>query len=163
MKITAEYIKNYIEKLTEQDLSDKSRKRDLVNSRIVAFKLTRTFTNNSLSKIGKIYGGKDHATVLHNVNLFDTLKEDKKFQKYFDIYDHCFDYFMEVSDSEVTPRKVVRKSDKVNLKLKLNAAQELLTDIPKDKMKELVELITLKKKSWAWKSKDTLTVYQGAY
>ena len=59
IKITGEYIKQYIENLTDRDLAVKSRKRELVNSRIVAFKLAKTFTKDSLSKIGKLYNKKE--------------------------------------------------------------------------------------------------------
>ena len=158
IKITGEYIKEYIENLTDRDLALKSRKRELVNSRIVAFKLAKTFTKDSLSKMATLYNKKDHVTVSYNVKQFHILKDDNEFEEYYDIYDHCFNHFIEVSDSKIKPRKVVRVNKKAN-ELKLNDAQKLLSDIPNYRMQEMIDMITLRQKSWEWKSKDSTKIY----
>ncbi len=45
----------------------------------------KIFTKNSLSVIGSIIGGKDHATVLHACRTVQNLMEtDKKFKQYVD-------------------------------------------------------------------------------
>jgi len=57
------------------------RKREIVTTRQIAMTLSSIMTTASLSKIGLILGGKDHATVLHarkNIfNLYDTHLETK--------------------------------------------------------------------------------------
>src|SRR6185295_14163668 len=62
-------------------LKSKTRKREVVQARQLAMYFAKTFTKSSLSIIGSMCGGKDHATVLHACrtvnNLIDT---DKKFK-----------------------------------------------------------------------------------
>jgi chromosomal replication initiator protein len=62
-------------------LKSKTRKREVVQARQLAMYFSKAFTKSSLSIIGSMCGGKDHATVLHACrtvnNLIDT---DKKFK-----------------------------------------------------------------------------------
>ena len=59
----------------------KSRKKEVVQARQVAMYLTKQFTELSTSKIGKLIGGKDHATVLHAVKTVKGQCEvDKSFR-----------------------------------------------------------------------------------
>ena len=62
IEITPKFIKKYLEDLTGEDFSVKGRKRNIVELRWVAFKLTRTLTRLSLTQIGELYN-KDHATM----------------------------------------------------------------------------------------------------
>ncbi|MDR1746169.1 MAG: chromosomal replication initiator protein DnaA [Tannerella sp.] len=61
-------------------LQSASRRREIVVARQVAMYLTKQFTDASLAHIGKLIGGKDHATVLHSVN---TVKEQMEINKKF--------------------------------------------------------------------------------
>ena len=47
------------------DLKGKKRLKSIVMPRQIAMYLSRELTNNSLPKIGKEFGGKDHTTVIH--------------------------------------------------------------------------------------------------
>jgi chromosomal replication initiator protein len=60
MAATAEYFG-----LTMEDLCGSSRSRALVNARQVAMYLCRELTEMSLPKIGQMFGGRDHTTVIH--------------------------------------------------------------------------------------------------
>jgi chromosomal replication initiator protein len=60
MAATAEYFS-----LTMEDLCGSSRNRALVNARQVAMYLCRELTDLSLPKIGQMFGGRDHTTVIH--------------------------------------------------------------------------------------------------
>ncbi len=51
--------------LKAQDLKSKRRTKDLVNARQIAMYLSRNNTNLSLSEIGNLFGGKEHATVIY--------------------------------------------------------------------------------------------------
>jgi len=51
--------------IEKDDLLGKARKRELVLPRQIAIYLIREQTNKSLPEIGKIFGGKDHTTILH--------------------------------------------------------------------------------------------------
>ncbi|HOP04447.1 MAG TPA: chromosomal replication initiator protein DnaA [Tenuifilaceae bacterium] len=62
-------------------LHTKTRKREIVQARQIAMYFSKSMTKSSLSTIGSLIGGKDHATVLHACkavnNLIDT---DKRFK-----------------------------------------------------------------------------------
>lgn len=62
-------------------LHTKTRKREIVQARQIAMFFSKNMTKSSLSTIGSLIGGKDHATVLHACkavnNLIDT---DKRFK-----------------------------------------------------------------------------------
>ena len=100
IQITPLFIKKYIEDLTGLDLSTKSREREVVELRFIAFKLTRTLTRHSLSKIGAIYN-RDHATVMHGVRQFESLEDQVFFKQSKDLYDKCLKKFLSLSDEYV--------------------------------------------------------------
>ena len=60
------------------DLEGPSRKQPLARARQVAMYLCRELTDLSLPKIGALFGGRDHTTVLHGVNnVARLMKEDQ--------------------------------------------------------------------------------------
>ena len=54
--------------LKVSDLKSKNRNKSVVVPRQVAMYLARTLTSSSLPEIGKVFGGKDHTTVIHACN-----------------------------------------------------------------------------------------------
>ncbi len=60
MAVASEYFSVDIE-----DLVSASRSRELVNARQIAMYLCRELTDLSLPKIGELFGGRDHTTVMH--------------------------------------------------------------------------------------------------
>jgi chromosomal replication initiator protein len=83
--ITVEKIRdavcNYFA-LSVDDISTKSRKREVVIARQIAMYLSKLLTKNSLSTIGALIGMRDHATVLHACKTVgDQIQIDKKFKK----------------------------------------------------------------------------------
>ena len=65
-------IKKLVEKHTKRKLNVRNREQDNVYCRALYCKLAKIHTKNSLSKIGGVIG-RDHATVLHNLKLFDNV------------------------------------------------------------------------------------------
>jgi chromosomal replication initiator protein len=59
-KITSEYYSIKID-----DMTAKTRTREIATARQVAMYLARTMTSTSLPKIGEEFGGRDHTTVMH--------------------------------------------------------------------------------------------------
>jgi chromosomal replication initiator protein len=71
MEQTAEYFS-----LSTGDLVSKSRSRPLTQARHIAMYLMRECTGLSLVKIGEIFGGRDHTTVLHGIKkVEDEMRE----------------------------------------------------------------------------------------
>ncbi|MGH8875031.1 MAG: helix-turn-helix domain-containing protein, partial [Acidimicrobiia bacterium] len=56
-----------------QDLKSRSRRQPLVLSRQVAMYLCREHTDLSLPRIGELFGGRDHTTVIHAVEKIKRL------------------------------------------------------------------------------------------
>ncbi len=62
------------------DLNSNSRTRNIARPRQVAMYLAKSLTSDSLPKIGKEFGGKNHATVIHSVKLVQEMMDsDSKF------------------------------------------------------------------------------------
>ena len=79
--ITLEVIQQIVAtyfKVTVQDLIDKKRTKDLAFARQVAMYLCRELIDISLPKIGEVFGGRDHTTVIHACDKIS--KERKKDQ-----------------------------------------------------------------------------------
>lgn len=61
------------------DLNAANRSRNIARPRQIAMYLAKTLTSDSLPKIGKEFGGKNHATVLHSVKLIkELMNSDQK-------------------------------------------------------------------------------------
>lgn len=69
-KVTSEYYSIKIE-----DMTAKTRTREIATARQVAMYLARTLTAASLPKIGDVFGGRDHTTVMH---AFNKISEELK-------------------------------------------------------------------------------------
>lgn len=57
------------------DLSSANRARQIARPRQIAMYLSKILTSESLPKIGKEFGGKNHATVIHSVKLVQNLMD----------------------------------------------------------------------------------------
>lgn len=86
--ITCENILNLVIStfgIDMKSINSKSRKREIVLARQAAMYLCKQYTTQSVSRIGTIIGGRDHATVLHAIkNVGDLLQTDEDFKKKFD-------------------------------------------------------------------------------
>jgi hypothetical protein len=61
--------------VNETDLLSVRRTAKVVRPRQIAMYLAKTLTTNSLSEIGRRFGGRDHTTVLHAVRKIGAIKE----------------------------------------------------------------------------------------
>ncbi len=61
--------------VTVADLEGKSRRQPLARARQVAMYLCRELTDLSLPKLGVLFGGRDHTTVLHGINTVKKLMQ----------------------------------------------------------------------------------------
>ena len=66
-------------KLNETDLLSSSRKQELVYARQICWYLLKTKYELTFKKIGSLFGGKDHSTIMHGCNAIEeSLKIDNK-------------------------------------------------------------------------------------
>ena len=81
-KITVKDIQLEVSKyynLQFHELCSKNRSRYISKPRQIAMFLSKQLTDSSYPEIGKLFGGKDHATVIHGVNKIKVLCEtDRK-------------------------------------------------------------------------------------
>ena len=65
-----------------EKLMSSSRKREISTARQMAMYLSKQYTKNSLSSIGKIIGNRNHATVLHACGVVNDLLDTDKTIRY---------------------------------------------------------------------------------
>lgn len=83
--VTPETIVEHVSKyysVSKEDIYSTKRPTNILNARQVAMYITREMTDMSLSMIGDAFGGKNHSTVLHSVNLIESkMEKDSKFSQ----------------------------------------------------------------------------------
>ena len=68
--------------IEEDQIKGQSRSRDCLNARQIAMYLIRRMTNLSLDDTGRIFGGRDHSTVLNSVSKVEKkMKSDSNFSE----------------------------------------------------------------------------------
>lgn len=69
-------------KIPVADLKSKSRSKDIVRARHIAWYLSKNIVGSTFIEIAQYYGNRDHSSVIHGVNkISDTLKNDPKLSK----------------------------------------------------------------------------------
>lgn len=68
--------------MKQKDLSSKSRKQNIVQARQLAMYLIHKYTETTYSQIGRMYGKRDHSTVLYACNQVGRrIGVDKNFRR----------------------------------------------------------------------------------
>ncbi|MDR1380971.1 MAG: chromosomal replication initiator protein DnaA [Tannerella sp.] len=76
--------------LDEALIQTKSRKREIVQARQITMFLAKKYTDSSFAHIGKVVGGKDHATVLHACKTVrDQIDISRTFRSTMDAIEGC--------------------------------------------------------------------------
>jgi chromosomal replication initiator protein len=70
-----EQVADYF-RLTEDDLLSRSRKQEIAKARQIAMYLCRELTDDSYSRIGTRFGGRDHSTVIHAYRKIEEEREE---------------------------------------------------------------------------------------
>jgi len=70
-----EQVADYF-RLSEDDLLSRSRKQAVANARQIAMYLCRELTDDSYSRIGTRFGGRDHSTVIHAYRKIEEKREE---------------------------------------------------------------------------------------
>jgi chromosomal replication initiator protein len=68
----------YLAEMRDPDLTRRSKRRIFVLPHQVAMYLVRQLTGASLQDIGRQFGGKHHATVLHSINKIEAMRHSDK-------------------------------------------------------------------------------------
>jgi len=98
---------DFVESFVGFSLAQQSRKRPVVEARMMYAKLMKRYTKASLSEIGRPVN-KDHATIIHYLNNFSWLKKtDKEFSTKFDILSDMYEEYRMVwfNDEKLEDKK----------------------------------------------------------
>lgn len=88
-------IEKAISIIKESGICAITRKRDMVYKRMYAAVFLRLNTTFNLKTIGSYVGGKDHATILHYLRIYEDFKNDDLFKLYTkEIADNLNDCFV---------------------------------------------------------------------
>jgi chromosomal replication initiator protein len=83
-EITLDFIQKVVAEhfdVSQDEMRDKTRKRNIVMARQLSMFLAKNLTNQSLKVIGEYFGGRDHSTVIHSCKAVqDMLDTDPAFQ-----------------------------------------------------------------------------------
>ncbi len=83
--LTAERVRDVVADewgVTPAGLESRRRTKDLTVPRQVAMYLIRDLLDLSLVKVGELFGGRDHSTVIHSVNkVEETMEEDPDYRR----------------------------------------------------------------------------------
>ncbi len=81
LKIVADFYN-----LTEKDLLGPTRRQEIAHARQITMYMMRELFHNSYPFIGKMFGGKDHTTVIHAcTKVKERLRDDESFQQEFEV------------------------------------------------------------------------------
>ncbi|MDR1722386.1 MAG: chromosomal replication initiator protein DnaA [Tannerella sp.] len=76
--------------INESLIHTKSRKREIVQARQITMYFSKKYTDSSLAHIGKVVGGKDHATVLYAIKMVeDQMAVNKPFKSTMTTLETC--------------------------------------------------------------------------
>lgn len=157
MKCKNEFLKDIISDLKERenvDILKKSRKIEMVSYRCMFYKICNNkykMTPTEISKFIMDLGLKmDRSAIYTNLKNFN--KYTKRNKHMHDLYLYYHPAAAKKRNRNMTVKYVYRQN--------LNKAQEACLGLTKSQEDEILEMIELRKKSWQWKSKDKLTVYQ---
>lgn len=67
--------------ITPEEMRSKSRKQEIVMARQIVMYLTHKYTDEPLTAIGEMLGGRTHATVLHSCNVVEDQVENNRLMK----------------------------------------------------------------------------------
>lgn len=81
LESVAKTVSTYF-KVPLADLKSKSRNKDIVKARHIAWYLSKKIVDSTYKEIASFYGGRDHSSVIHGVNkISELLKLDSKISK----------------------------------------------------------------------------------
>lgn len=159
-KETIVLLDKFLEEFNEfgcPNIFQNTRLKDVVQHRQLFHTILRKKYKMTFQAIADYSGYKGrsckHETIMHSVrqtvgfNYYSSIEIAYIYDQFFD--DKKNDRIKDITDN----KKVVRISD--------NKLQELIRDIPRNKEKEIYDLVLLRIRSWSWKNEDKCTIITG--
>lgn len=167
-KETADELARDFEVLTGIDLNTNSRKTEIMITRTLFYKVLRdvNYMNDRMiaewfKKRGLKRNRSSILQALQKIGLY--YKTYPSFRDFYNVYfnDKAEEFFT----IEQTQKRVLKESKRnlhINsLKIGKDSLELLIDTIPEERIDEIRELITMRVKSWSWKSKDECKIFEG--
>jgi len=167
-KETADELARDFEVLTGIDLNSNSRKTEIMITRTLFYKILRDVNFMNDRMIAEWFNSR--GVKRNRASIFQALQKIgiyyKTYPSFRDFYNVYFnDKAEEFFTIEQTQKRALKESKRnlhINsLKIGKDSLELLIDTIPEDRRDEIRKLITMRVKSWSWKSKDECKIIEG--
>jgi len=167
-KQTADDLAKDFEELTGIELNSNSRKTEIMITRTLFYKILMdvNFMNDRMiSDWFQSRGVKRHrASIFHSLQKIGIYyKTYPSFRKFYNVYfNDKAEEFLTIEQAQKKRLKDSKQNVCINvLKKDKDALQLLIDTIPEDRREEVREIVSLRVKSWSWKTKDQCQIIEG--
>jgi len=167
-EIANELLDNYI-KLTGFDLHSRQRRPEDAYIRCLFYKILKDLNDMNDRMIAEFFEAKGRKT--NRVSVYQALTKVetyytsfKRFRQFYDVY---FSDQKELGIKRDRRKKIafketIKEIDTRQSKIGMDALDVLISNIQFDKRPEILELVTLRVKSWEWKAKNEYEIIEGS-
>jgi len=167
-KENADKLARDFEKLTGISLNSGSRKTSIMITRTLFYKILKDFNFMNDRMISEWFKGrgidKNRSSIYQSLDKISIYyKSFPLFRKLYNIYfNDRAEEFIKMQEAENKRFESVKQNLGTNILKRDKDALELLIDtIPQDRRDEIREIVSLRVKSWSWKSKNECQVFLG--
>lgn len=167
-EIANELLDNYI-KLTKFDLQSRQRRPEDAYIRCLFYKILKDLNDMNDRMIAEFLEAKGRKT--NRVSVYQALTKVetyytsfKRFRQFYDVY---FSDQKELGIKRDRRKKIafketIKEIDTRQSKIGMDALEVFISNVPFDKRPEILELVTLRVKSWEWKAKNEYEIIEGS-
>ena len=167
-KDNADELAKDFEDLTGIQLNSDSRETDIMITRTLFYKILKdlNFMNDRMIsewfKLRGVNKGRSSIThALHKIGIY--YKSYAVFRNRYNIYfNDRAEEFLSIEQTQKKAIKDIKQNLHTSISNKNKDALDILIDsVPQDRRDEVREIVSLRIKSWSWKSKDQCEIIQG--
>ena len=167
-EIANELLDNYI-KLTGFDLNSRQRRPEDAYIRCLFYKILNELNDMNDRMIAEFLEAKGRKT--NRVSIYQALTKVetyyasfKRFRQFYDVYfsDQKELGIKRDKRKKIAFKETIKEIDTRQSKIGMDALDVLISNIQFDKRPEILELVTLRVKSWEWKAKNEYEIIEGS-
>ena len=167
-EIANELLDNFI-KLTGFDLHSRKRKPEDAYIRCLFYKILKELNEMNDRMIAEFLEAKGRKT--NRVSIYQALTKVQTYYTSFKRFRQLYDvYFLdqkelgiETDNSEkIAFKETIKEIDTRQRKIGMDALEVFISNIEFEKRKEILELVTLRVKSWEWKAQNKYEIIEGS-
>ena len=167
-EIADELLDNYI-KLTNFDLNSRQRRPEDAYIRCLFYKILKDLNDMNDRMIAEFLEAKGRKT--NRVSVYQALTKVETYYTSFKRFRQFYDlYFSDQKElgikrdrrKKIAFKETIKEIDTRQSKIGMDALDVLISNIQFDKRPEILELVTLRVKSWEWKAKNEYEIIEGS-